>query len=89
VPADLFGEKELHALILAMNENSEPTPSVSIFKRKYEALHDNPMKRFDFLRRVNLSIEKLNPTASRALVIAISEFSDKSALGGHLEAGRA
>jgi hypothetical protein len=77
VPADLFGERELSSFVSAMNEEAEISQCVAIFKSKYAELQELSMKRWDFLRRVNISIARFNLIATQGLAIAISELSDK------------
>ena len=77
VPADLFGEKELSAFIRAMNEKTHVGEAVALLKGKYVELQELPMKRWDFLRRLNSSVQRFSPIATEALVVAMADLSDK------------
>lgn len=80
-PTDLFGEQELSSFIVAMNHKINVQECASLFKDKYMALHEVPMKQLDFLYRVNLSMMKFNTTATEALALVISERSDTLQMG--------
>lgn len=75
VPADLFGEEELSHVVAEMNKGTEVASCVEVFDSTYQKMRDVPMKRWDFLRRVDSSIAKFSPIAIQALAIAISELS--------------
>jgi hypothetical protein len=77
VPADLFGEHELSAFVDAMNETGNPARGAAVFRKKYEELTDQSMKRWDFLRRVAASIDSFNRPAMQGLVSGLSELSDR------------
>jgi predicted KAP-like P-loop ATPase len=77
VPAELFGEKELSTFIAAMNEKSDVPQCVAMFHKKYTQLQEVPMKKWDFLRRVDLSISRFSLIALEALPAALSELSDQ------------
>ena len=76
VPSDLFGEKELSGFILSMNEKRDTAQCVGMLISKYKELEQLPMKRWDFLHRIRLSIGNFNPVALRALPVAIADLSE-------------
>ncbi len=74
-PQDLFGEKALADFIQKINAKSEVAECARVFKATYEGLNSLPMKRLDFLHRVEISLGKFSEPATRAFPVVISEIS--------------
>jgi hypothetical protein len=76
VPQDLFGEKEISQFVSILNNCADENQCIDIFKAKYRELESLPMKRVDFLRRVDFSMQSFKPVATLSLAFAIAELSN-------------
>jgi KAP family P-loop domain len=75
VPQAFFGEKDLSEFVSRMNSNPSLRGSVDAFKSAYLGLEGAPMKRLDFLHRVESSAERFGGNAIHALPLALGELS--------------